>query len=141
MKQNYTINYETKEITITKTFAKKASQLKTPEAKTMRELRAEYPDFTFTYRKIETNESKESYGGLSFATMQGFFESRIRVEKLENKETKEEELSSVRDYEQYKKVREVVGKGKYATVKKWFLDNYREEYLKWSITNEYNKVA
>ena len=143
MKQNYAINYETKEITITKTFAKKASQLNTPEARLMRQLRNEYKDFSFVYRQIETKENKESYAGLNMETMENFFKSRIRVEKAanENEPATTEKLNSEQDYEAFKNVKKVVGKGKYATVKKWFLDNFKEEYSNWSITDEYKKVA
>ena len=143
MKQNYAINYEKKEITITKTFAKKASQLNTPEARIMRQLRNEYKDFSFVYRQIDKKENKESYAGLNLTTMKLFFESRIRVEKESCKEELKEgeKLNSEKDYEAFENVKKVVGKGKYATVKKWFLDNFKEEYKEWSITKEFNKAA
>ena len=142
--RNYNVNYETKEIIITKAFANKAAALNTPEAAIMKQLRTEYPDFTFAYKKIKENKDKESYNGLSLETMNVFFLDRIKNEKKANSEEKaelsskeeitseeKEKLASEKDYEEFKKVAEVFGKKKYATIKKWFLDRFKEEYKVW----------
>lgn len=138
--RNYNVNYETKEIIITKTFANKAAALNTPEAAIMKQLRTEYPDFTFSYKRIDKKENKQSYSGLTIKTMELFFESKIRAERAANPDV-EGKLASELNYENFNNVKKVVGKGKYATIKKWFLDNFKEEYSNWSITDEYKKVA
>lgn len=112
---NYTINFEAEEIIITKKFGKAASQIGTPEFKVMQQLRKEFAGFSFVYRTIEKKENKKSYKGLSIDEMERF---------LSNREKEELEM--------FKKVVAVAAnrQGKYAIVKKWFLDHYKEAYSK-----------
>lgn len=110
---NYTINFETEEIIITKKFGKAASQIGTPEFKIMKELRKEFTGFSIVYKTIEKNENKKSYKGLTIEQMTTF---------ISGLSTEEQEM--------FKKVVEVASnrQGKYAIIKKWFLDNYKEAY-------------
>lgn len=110
---NYTINFETEEIIITKKFGKAASQIGTPEFKIMQQLRKEFAGFSFAYKTIEKKENKKSYKGLSIEEMKRFLSNR-----------------SEKDAEMFEKVLEVAAnkQGKYAIVKKWFLNNYKEVY-------------
>lgn len=112
---NYTINFETEEIIITKKFGKAASQIGTAEFKVMQQLRKEFAGFSFVYKTIERKENKRSYKGLSIDEMQRF---------LSGKREEEQEM--------FKKVLAVAAnkQGKYAIVKKWFLDRYKEAYSK-----------
>jgi len=146
--KGYEINFATKEITITKAFAKLAQDFSTPEAAAMEVLMTKYPTFTMKYKEIQKKANKESYSGLSLNVMKAFFESRIRMEKAKMEESEEitEEMTKElekreKEQEAFQNVLKVVGKGKYATVKKWFLDNFKVEYQKWSITTEYNVAA
>lgn len=109
----YTINFEAKEIIITKKFGKAASQIGSPEFKIMQQLRKEFEGFSFAYKIIEKKENKKSYKGLSIDEMTRFLSNRTENEQ-----------------EKFKKVLAVAAnrKGKYAIVKKWFLDNYKEAY-------------
>ena len=113
---NYTINFETETIIITKKFGKAASQIGTPEFKVMQQLRKEFAGFSFAYKTIEKKENKKSYKGLSIEEMTRFFSNRAEEEAQKK----------------FEKVLAVAGnkQGKYAIVKKWFLDNYKEAYLK-----------
>ena len=110
---NYTINFETQEIIITKKFGKAASQIGTPEFKIMKELRKEFAGYSIVYKTIEKKENKKSYKGLTIEQMTTF---------ISGMSTEEQEM--------FKKVVEVASnrQGKYAIVKKWFLDNYKEAY-------------
>ena len=110
---NYTINFETEEIIITKKFGKAASQIGTPEFKVMQQLRKEFVGFSFAYKTIEKKENKKSYKGLSIDEMTRFISNRAEEEQ-----------------EMFKKVLAVAAnkQGKYSIVKKWFLDNYKEAY-------------
>lgn len=109
----YTINFEAQEIIITKRFGKAASRIGSPEFKLMQQLRKEFEGFSFVYRIIEKKENKKSYKGLSIDEMTRFLSNRPENEQ-----------------EMFKKVLAVAAnrKGKYAIVKKWFLDNYKEAY-------------
>ena len=112
---NYTINFETEEIIITKKFGKAASQIGTPEFRIMQQLRKEFAEFSFADKTIEKKEGKESYKGLSIEEMKRFLSNRGNEEK----ELFEKVLALAENRQ-----------GKYAIVKKWFLDNYKEAYLK-----------
>ena len=111
--RNYTINFETEEIIITKKFGKAASQIGTAENKLLQQLRKEFEGFKIVYKTIDKKENKKSYKGLSIEEMERFVAGRS-----------EEELTL------FKKVKEVASskQGKYAIIKKWFLDKYKEEY-------------
>lgn len=112
---NYSINFETEEIIITKKFGKAASQIGTPEFKVMQQLRKEFEGFSFVYKTIERKENKKSYKGLSIDEMKRFLSNKTEEEK-----------------EMFEKVLAVAAnkQGKYAIVKKWFLDRYKEAYSK-----------
>lgn len=109
----YTINYEAKQIIITKKFGKAASQLDTPEFKVMQQLRKECDGFDIVYKPIKKKENKKSYKGLSIDEMTRFLSNRSEQEQ-----------------EMFKKVLVIAAnkQGKYAVVKKWFLDRYKEAY-------------
>lgn len=110
---NYTINFEAEEIIITKKFGKAASQIGTPEFKVMQQLRKEFTGFSFVYKTIEKKENKKSYKGLNIDEMKRFVSTRT-----------DEEI------DMFEKVLALASnkQGKYAIVKKWFLDNYKEDY-------------
>lgn len=110
---NYTINFETETIIITKKFGKTASQIGTPEFKVMQQLRKEFAGFSFAYKTIEKKENKKSYKGLSIAEMKRFFSNRADEDQKNF-----EKVLAIAENKQ----------GKYAIVKKWFLDNYKEAY-------------
>lgn len=110
---NYTINFETEEIIITKKFAKASQDLSSAEFKVMQQLRKEFVGFKFAYKTIEKKENKKSYKGLSIEEMQRFISNQTEAEQ-----------------EMFEKVLAVASnkQGKYAIIKKWFLDNYKEAY-------------
>lgn len=112
--QNYTINFAAGEITITKKFGKAASQMGTPEFDLMQQLRKEFAGFKFAYKSIEKRSNKQSYKGLSIDEMSRFLSNRTEEEQ-----------------QMFKKVLAIAAnrQGKYAIVKKWFLDNYKEAYV------------
>lgn len=129
--KNYTINFETETIIITKKFAEAAQVLASREAKELKALRTEYPSYKIEYKTINKKENKKSYKGLTLAAMKDYLGTR---------EDSKEAL------EEYKRVIEMTKekhkeKGKYAIVKKWFLDKYREDYEKFSITDLVKTVA
>lgn len=135
--KKYHIDYAKKVIIITKSFAKMAQTFGSPEAEIMERLLTKYPDFKMEYKQIKKNNSAEKYSGLSVETMRIFFESRIRVAAAD--EVAKEVAQA--DFERFQSVLEFLGTKQYAKIKKWFLENYKEEYKTWSITDEFNKAA
>ena len=112
-------------IVVTKAFLKLAKNPSTDEFTLLINTRKECPTYTIVERKIDTNDSKESYGGLSIEKMLAYihvfdkdklvdFENAIRV--YSNKDGK-------------------IQKGKYATIKKIFLHKCKDGYNALSIDN------
>ena len=123
--KGYEINYAAKEIIITKKFNKAAGIIDSAEYKIMLALRKDFADFSIKTKSIEKKENKVSYKGLSIEEMKRFIAA--------NRSKEEQEL-----FEKILKLQEGK-KGKYATVKKWFLDNYKEIYT--TELEELSKVA
>ena len=110
--KNYSINFITKEITITKKFAKAAGSLGTPEFKEMMELRKAYPDFNFKMKEINTNDNKKTYSGLTILRMIAVIEvcdGAVKAEDFRNKISIFEGQRS-----------------KYPMIKKYFLSMYQD---------------
>lgn len=112
--KGYEINFETKEIIITKRFSKAAGVINSDEYKVMLALRKDFTDFTIKTKTIEKKENKVSYKGLSIEEMKRFIAA--------NRSQEEQAL-----FDKILRLQEGK-KGKYAVVKKWFLDNYKEVY-------------
>lgn len=109
----YRIDHVAQEIVITKKFGKEASQIGTDAFKEMQKLRKECEGYNVVYKTIEKNDKKESFEGLTIKEMRRFLGARSEAE-----------------LETFNKVVDIASckQGKYAIVKKWFLDNYKEEY-------------
>lgn len=128
--RGYEIKFEAKQIIITKRFEKVANNYGSVEYKTLLGLRSDFPDFAIKVKTIEKKENKVSYSGLNIYKMKAaiFFLTK-------DKET-------VKLFEKYEKVYEGQ-KGKYATLKKLFLDKYKEDYNNLSVDDmaEVDKIA
>ena len=112
-KQNeYKINHIEMTITLTKKFNKNAGIINSIEYGILKQLRADYPDYTICLREIAKKENKNSYRNLTYASMKRhivIFEGE-GSENIRNLE-KTIELSKGQP-------------GHYAYVKAWFLKNY-----------------
>lgn len=116
-------------IVVTKAFLKLAKNPSTEEFAILINIRKECPTYIIVERKIDTNDSKESYGGLSIEKMLAYV---CVFEK--------EKLSAFEDAVRvYVESNGKVQKGKYATVKKVFLKRFKDSYLK-RITDVNNVV-
>ena len=116
---NYSIDFFTSTIIITKKFYKAASVLNSPEYKEMMQLRRDNPDFTIVLREIKKKEGKKSYRNLNYANMRTFIENYetddgVRADRIKEFE-KVMELSKVQS-------------GPYVYVKTWFLKMYGDAY-------------
>lgn len=119
MKNNTTskgikVNVVTKEIIITKAFEKAASQIGSKEYEEMVKTLQDFPEFVVKYKEIKKKANKNSYKGLTIDEMKRFVSTRSTAEQ-----------------ETFDKVLKIASgqRGKYAIVKKWFLDNYKEIYV------------
>ena len=119
MKNNTTnngikVNVVTKEIIITKAFERAASRIGSKEYEEMVKTLQDFPEFVVKYKEIKKKANKTSYKGLTIDEMKRFVSTRSTAEQ-----------------EMFDKVLELANgqRGKYAIVKKWFLDNYKEVYV------------
>ena len=116
MKTNgVTFNHAAKEIIITKAFEKAANKVGSTEYNELVKIRKDFPDYTIRRKEIEKNTSKQSHKGLTVKEMKRFISTR---------DEKEVAL--------FERVCEIAEnkQGKYAVIKKWFLNNYKEAYEK-----------
>lgn len=120
--KGYEINFETKEIIITKAFQRAAGIVNTDEYRDLVTLRKDFGDFAIKVKTIEKKENKVSYNGLSVYKM------KAAISYITNDE------EAVKLFEKYVEVYKGQ-KGKYATLKKLFLDKYKEEYNALSATD------
>ena len=116
MKTNgVTFNHAAKEIIITKAFEKAANKVGSTEYNELVKIRKDFPDYTIRRKEIARKDNKQSFKGLTVEEMRRF-------------------LSTIgeADVKLFERVCEIAeGKqGKYAVIKKWFLNNYKEAYEK-----------
>ena len=108
-------NHATKEIIITKAFETEANVIGSAAYDELVRIRKDFPDYTIRRKEIARKENKKSFKGLTVDEMRRF-------------------LSTIgeADVELFEKVCKIAeGKqGKYAVIKKWFLNNYQEAYEK-----------
>lgn len=106
-------NHATKEIIITKAFETEANEIGSAAYNELVRIRKDFPDYTIKRKEITKKENKKSFKGLTIDEMRRF-------------------LSTVgeADVKLFERVCEIAeGKqGKYAVIKKWFLNNYKKAY-------------
>ena len=112
--KGYVLNLVEGKIVMTKRFEKKAMVFGSNEYKVLIGLRKDFPEFKFEVKEIKKKDNKKSYEGLTIEEMKRFISTRSKEE-----------------YASFEKVLKIAEgkKGKYAIVKKWFLDNYKEVYV------------
>ena len=116
MKTNgVTFNHAAKEIIITKAFEKAANKIGSIEYNELVKIRKDFPDYTIRRKEIEKNTSKQSHKGLTVKEMKRFISTRDEKEVVLF-----ERVCEIAENKQ----------GKYAVIKKWFLNNYKEAYEK-----------
>ncbi|MBR6664523.1 MAG: hypothetical protein IKL22_02260 [Lachnospiraceae bacterium] len=112
--KGYNVDLVEKKIVITKAFAKAAGVYGTAEFEAFVGLRNAFPDFKIEYKDITKNKDKVSYSGLSISKMRAFMQMKHGEEALVS-------------FDKFVRAHEGE-KGKYAVVKKAFLNMYKEEY-------------
>ena len=109
MMTGYNYDAITNTLTMTASFAKKASQLNTPEYNTVRQLRLDNPGMKIekAIRKTPSNQPMNA----TFAQMEGF------IAKCANSEERLDVFEKI-------KALSKIQASPYAYVRKWFLENY-----------------
>lgn len=109
--QEYKVDFQSKTIILNKKFAKAAGVLNTKEYRILKQLRADYPDYTIELKEITKKEGKKTYLNLTYEVMRNYIYTLdgADAENLRNLNT------LINAYK---------GSGCYPKVKKWFLDNY-----------------
>ena len=114
---NYKIDFANNTIILNKKFAKEASRDINSEAyRTIHTLRTDYPDFKFVEKAIEKKKGKKTYAKLTFEAMR---------EHIVVREGESSVILAKYDYlmDFYK-----THAGRYAKVKAWYLEQYKDEY-------------
>ena len=110
----YKIDYIKNTITASKKFLKAASVYGSTEYKTMIQLRTDFPTFTFEEKQITQKKGKQSYKNLTFEKMR---EHIILCQDC-NRLKQFDYLMTF--YETHR--------NRYAKIKSWYLEQYKDEY-------------
>ena len=110
-----TIDFIANKIVVTKGFYENAKVPATEENDRLRAVLSDYPNMKVSVRECSRKNKPNAFKGLTYRYMRKF----ISVMDYENLDT-------------FERVCEIAeGKqGKYAVIKKWFLNNYKEAYEK-----------
>ena len=119
MKQthNYEVNFAEQKIIVTKKFAKAAGVIGSTQYKELAQIRHDFPDFTIELREIKRKEGKRTYGKLTYQAMEDFIT-----------EFEEENAPAILDELERMKALSKAYAGKYAFVKTWFLNRYKDVF-------------
>ena len=109
--QEYKVEFQSKTIILNKKFAKAAGVLNSKEYRVLKQLRADYPEYTIELKEIAKKEGKKSYANLTYDAMRGFI---CAVEGAD--------AANLRNLDTV--IATYKGSGCYPKVKKWFLDTY-----------------
>ena len=112
------LNHLTKEILISKSFAKAAMNPTSTEYKDLAEVMANHPDYEVAQRVIKQNAHKEKYKGLTYERMRDYIILHS---------TPEEEAAAVAEFDEMILISKCHAQAyRYPTIKKWFLNKYPE---------------
>ena len=118
-KNTIILDHENGRLIMTKTFAKKAADVRSEEYEILQRVRNDYPTYIVVVREIKKNKNKESYKGLTYAYMRKYIDS---VE--ENEEIKEAVHAEM---DRMVLISQCHSQSKrYPVIKKWFLEKYPE---------------
>lgn len=118
MRKNiYEINYTEKTITVTKSYLKEAGIIGSAAYNELARVRKDLPDFQIVQREITKKPGKKTYGKLTYKVMEDF----ITVQEEKNAPAVLDEFERV-------KALSIAHAGKYAYVKTWFLNRYKDVF-------------
>ena len=118
-KNTIILDHEHNKLVMTKTFAKKSTDVRSDEYRILQEVRNAYPTYAVITREIKKNKDKESYKGLTYAYMRKYIDT---VE-----ENEESRVAAHAEMDRMVLISQCHSQSKrYPVIKKWFLDKYPE---------------
>ena len=122
MKNALTINFDKRQIVMTKLFAKKCTDTRSEEYAHLQSVRKDYPTFMVVTREIKKNPNKRVYKGLTYEYMRDYIILHNSPENKRKALAEFEELLLISRCQQQSY--------RYPAIKKWFLAKYPEiEYF------------
>lgn len=129
MKNALMINFEKNQIVMTRQFAKKCTDTRSPEYAHLQSVRRDYPDYAVITRQIKKNDSKNVYKGLTYDYMRDYIILHTAPENEAESLAEFDELILISKCQQQSL--------RYPTIKKWFLNKYPEVAKFGTIEAEY----
>ena len=121
----YEIDFTKSKIIVTKSFLKEAGTIGNKAYNELAQVRRDFPEFTIVQREITKKPGKKSYGKLNYKVMADFI-----------KEYEEANAPMVlNEFERMQKLSKAQA-GKYAYVKTWFLNRYKDVFTQKDETAE-----
>lgn len=117
-KNTIKIDFANNRIIIDKTFAKKASDVRSEEYALLQQVRNDYPAYIVVVREIKKNPKKESYKGLTYKYMRNYIDT---FETEENRQEVHAEMDKMIFISQCHSQSK-----RYPVIRKWFLEKYPE---------------
>lgn len=112
------INFEKNQIVMTRQFAKKCTDTRSPEYAHLQSVRRDYPEYEVITRQIKKNSSKKAYKGLTYDYMRDYIILHT---------TPEEETAALAEFDELILISKCQKQSlRYPTIKSWFLDKYPE---------------
>jgi hypothetical protein len=111
-KSSIRVEVGTKEITVARSFYKKASIFGTEEYKELKKARDKEPGFAIKVKEIARNRNKRTYPNLTFKNMKKYIAYKEGADSLNI-----QAITKLIDSAD-------IQKSRYSFVKSWFLDNY-----------------
>lgn len=131
MKNKLLINHANRTIIMDRTFAKYAANTRSEEYAHLQRVRQDYPEYEVIRRKINSNNNKETYRGLTYEYMEDYILTHGTPEEIKK---------NLKIYDEKKLISECHSKARrYPVIKSWFLETY-PEILKFGM-NEDPKVV
>ena len=121
--ENYTIDFATETVIVSKKFLKEAGIYGSPAYNTLKDIRRDNPTFPIVVREIKKKENKKSYRNLTVDNMKFFVQNC-----MEDNRPQEARLA---EFEAVKALSKVQS-SPYSYIKAWFLKTYGEEYNKYN---------
>ena len=131
MKNKLLINHTNRTIIMDRTFAKYAANTRSEEYAHLQRVRQDYPEYEVIRRKINSNNNKETYRGLTYEYMEDYILTHGTPEEIKK---------NLKIYDEKKLISECHSKARrYPVIKSWFLETF-PEILKFGM-NEDPKVV
>lgn len=112
------VDHKKKMLIMDKSFANNSSIFGSRESLILEEARRAYPNYTVARKQIKKNTNQEHYNGLTYKYMRWYIETHEKGEAL---------TKALAEYDELLLISKCHSKGKrYPTIKKWFLEQYKE---------------